>query len=506
MNTPSPYLPIPPSPYSCLRIHMFSDLPIYRQPSFGMNGDMNTTPSPTQIVFGDALAGIGNDIHSLISELYPICRSITGDGLRQTLYTIQKMIPMVIREVATGVQVFDWTVPREWNVSDAWVKNERGKKVIDFQRSNLHLLNYSTPIHRTMPLSELRAHLYTLPNQPELVPYRTSYYKDNWGFCLSQRQLDALPDGNYEVFIDTSLSIGSLSYGETYLPGEIEDEILISCHCCHPSLCNDNLSGVALAATLARFLHNQPRRYSYRFLFIPGTIGSITWLAHNEEFVGRIKHGLVAACVGDAGYMHYKKSRRGNAEIDQVVQQVLAQSGDQYEIHDFSPYGYDERQYCSPGFNLPVGSLTRTPHGYFPEYHTSADNLSFVKAEALQNSFETYLAVCQRLDERSRLASQLGQRTNDQKKSTFDELDMRHLRYVNTQPKCEPQLGRRGLFDAFGGYKDQKRSEMAMLWMLNYSDGEHTLGEIAALSGFDIGLLHAIALTLLEHDLLTERI
>ncbi|MFN8445479.1 MAG: DUF4910 domain-containing protein [Caldilineaceae bacterium] len=446
----------------------------------------------------------GREMYSLMAELYPICRSITGDGVRQTLHRIQKLIPMVIREVPSGTQVFDWTVPNEWNVTDAWVKNGAGEKVIDFQRSNLHLLNYSTAIHRTLSLSELRPHLHTLSSQPNVIPYRTSYYQENWGFCLSQQQFDALPDGHYEVCIDTTLQPGSLSYGESYLQGEIEDEILISCHVCHPSLCNDNLSGVVLATFLARHMMKQTRRYSYRFLFIPGTIGSITWLAQNEKFVNRIKHGLVVACVGDGGHMHYKKSRRGDAEIDQVVQQVLAQSGERFEVHDFSPYGYDERQYCSPGFNMPVGSLTRTPHGRFAQYHTSADNLDFVKPQFLAHSYETYLAVFQSLEERSRLSSQLSRRGFDTTNRSESELDLSEFCYLNIHPKCEPQLGRRGLFRAFGGHKDQKRSELAMLWLLNYSDGEHTLGEIAQLSSFDLTLLHSIAQTLVEHQLLKQ--
>ncbi len=320
------------------------------------------------------LQPVASEMYRLIANLYPICRSITGDGVRKTLQILQQLIPLEIHEVPSGTPVFDWTVPKEWNVRDAYVKNARGEKVIDFHASNLHLLNYSTPLHQTMPLPQLKEHLFTLPEHPDWIPYRTSYYTENWGFCLSDTVLQTLEDGEYEVYIDTSLEDGHLTYGEYYLPGETDDEVLFSCHICHPSLCNDNLSGVALATFLAHHLKSLPRRYSYRFVFIPGTIGSITWLSLNRCRIPHIKHGLVVSGVGDAGAMTYKKSRQGNAEIDQIVTHVLQHSGQPYSIEEFSPYGYDERQYCSPGFNLPVGRLTRTPFGKYPEYHTSADN------------------------------------------------------------------------------------------------------------------------------------
>jgi aminopeptidase-like protein len=327
-----------------------------------------------------------------------------------------------------------------------------------------------------MSLAELKPHLFSLPEQPALIPYRTSYYHENWGFCLSHHALQALAEGEYEVCIDATLEAGSLTYGEYYLPGAGGDEILISCHVCHPSLCNDNLSGIALATFLARHLQEQPRRHAFRFLFIPGTIGSITWLARQQEQAQRIKHGLVVACVGDAGKLHYKRSRRGDAEIDQAVEHVLKHAGAPYEILDFSPYGYDERQYCSPGFNLPVGSLTRTPHGRFAEYHTSADNLEFVQPAYLADSLLTYLTVVDVLE--------------------------KNRKYLNTNPFCEPQLGKRGLYSTLGGKKDTKQRELAMLWVLNLSDGQHTLLEIANRAGLDFALVCDVAHTLQAHDLL----
>jgi len=420
----------------------------------------------------------GEAMHRFIAEMYPICRSITGDGFRQTLRMVAEHIPLEVREVPSGTKVFDWTVPKEWNIRDAWVKDEKGRRVIDFQESNLHVVNYSIPVHRRMALQELRARLHTVPDQPDWIPYRTSYYQEDWGFCAAHNQLLNLEEGQYEVSIESRLEEGSLAYGECFLPGRRSDEVLLSCHACHPSLCNDNLSGVALVTTLAKLLSETTREYSYRFLVIPGTIGSITWLARNEEKLPRIRHGLVVACVGDRGKFHYKRSRRGDAEIDRAAIHALRYCGEEYEVLDFSPYGYDERQYCSPGINLPVGSLTRTPHGRYPQYHTSADDLGFVCPEALAGSLELYLAVVQILENNGR--------------------------YVNLNPKCEPQLGKRGLYRAVGGYADTGRLELAMFWVLNLSDGEYELLDIAERAGLPFALILQAARMLVEHGLLSQ--
>ena len=421
---------------------------------------------------------IGQECHSFIAELFPICRSITGNGLRETLARIGKHIPLNIHEVPSGTQVFDWTVPREWNIRDAYVKNARGEKLIDFQKSNLHVVNYSVPVSARMPLSELKKHLFSSPEYPDRIPYRTSYYNETWGFCVSQRQMERLEDGEYEVRIDSTLENGSLTYGEFLLTGASEDEILISCHACHPSLCNDNLSGVALATFLAKNLMGCQPRYSYRFLFIPGTIGSITWLARNERNVHRIKHGLVLSCVGDRGKLSYKNSRQGNAEIDRAALHVLKHSGQDFNVADFSPYGNDERQYCSPGFDLPVGRLSRTPDGQFPEYHTSADDLSFVDASSLGDSFSKCVAM-------------------------FEVLEENRV-YVNQNPKCEPQLGKRGLYRTFGGYGDSQTRELAMLWVLNQSDGKNSLLDIAERSGLSFAAVSQAAEALQGSGLLRE--
>jgi aminopeptidase-like protein len=423
-------------------------------------------------------AELGQSMYQLISELFPICRSITGDGVRKTLQVIQKHIPLEVHEVPSGTPVFDWTVPKEWNIKDAYIKNAKGEKIVDFQNNNLHVLNYSLPINKKISLEELKPHLYTLPDYPDWVPYRTSYYSEKWGFCLSHKQYLQLQDEEYEVVIDSSLEDGHLTYGEYYLPGETEDEILISCHVCHPSLANDNLSGIAMGVFLAKQLQQIQRRYSYRFLFIPGTIGSITWLHFNEAQAAKIKHGLVLTCVGDPGKITYKKSRQGEAEIDRVMAYVLKNSAREYEIVDFFPYGYDERQYCSPGFNLAVGSLMRSPHGTFVEYHTSADNLDFVKPEYVTDSFSKCWSAIEILEY--------------------------NKTYLNLKPKCEPRLGKRGLYKSVGGQHEGAFNEMAILWVLNLSDGSYSLLDIAERSGMAFTDIKNAALALAKTDLLQE--
>ena len=423
---------------------------------------------------------MGNRMSEMMRVLYPICRSITGNGVRQTLQTLQTEIPLILQEVASGTAVFDWTVPKEWNLNDAYVKTSSGEKIIDVKESNLHILNYSVPIKKKVSLAELKQHLFTLPEHPAWIPYRTSYYNENWGFCISHNQFEGLKEDTYEVVIDTTLEDGHLTYGEFFLQGASAEEVLVSTHICHPSLCNDNLSGVVLSTFLAKHLSQLPLNYSYRFLFIPGTIGSITWLFLNEQNVSRIKHGLVAACIGDSGKFSYKTSRQQNAEIDRIARYVLKSSGRDYDIINFFPYGYDERQYCSPGFDLPVGCLMRTPHGEFPEYHTSADNLSFVKPESLAASFEMVLNI-------------------------FSVLESNKT-YWNTNPKGEPQLGKRGLYKLIGGHDDSATFQLAMLWVLNLSDGKHALMDIAERSEIDFFVIRDAADALENSGLLQAKI
>ncbi|MER7800351.1 MULTISPECIES: DUF4910 domain-containing protein [Streptomyces] len=403
------------------------------------------------------MTGTGERMHALVERLYPLCRSITGDGVRDTLAIVDEYVPLRVHEVPTGTRVLDWTVPQEWNVRDAYIADADGRRVVDFAASSLHVLGYSVPVSATMTLAELRPHLHTLPDRPAWVPYRTSYYERAWGFCLAQDTLDAMPEGEYEVRIDSTLADGHLTYAEHVVPGQVTDEVIVSCHVCHPSLANDNLAGVAVAAFLARELAERTPYYTYRFIFAPGTIGAITWLARNAERVERVRHGLVLACAGDRGDLTYKRSRRGDADIDRVMRHVLSASQRPHRITEFTPYGYDERQYCSPGFDLGVGSLTRTPYAGYPEYHTSADNPDFVSPRAMEDT----LAVC---------------------REAFAVLD-RDRRYVNLSPYGEPQLGRRGLYDSLGGRSDAKQAQMAMLWVLSLADGEHGLLDVAERSG-----------------------
>ncbi|MGZ3459648.1 MAG: DUF4910 domain-containing protein, partial [Archangium sp.] len=398
-------------------------------------------------------AALGAELHARVRALYPLCRSITGEGVRTSLRILQEMVPLSLYEVPSGTAVLDWVVPREWNLRSARLVGPDGQVVADAARLNLHVLNYSMPFRGTLSLEELQPHLHSIPESPDRVPYRTSYYREDWGFCLAHSVRSALRPGQYRVEIDTSLSDGSLTYGEAVVPGALQQEVLVSTHVCHPSLANDNCAGMALCAALARMLGTLRPRLTYRFLFVPGTIGAITWLARNRERAPNVVAGLVAACVGDAGRLTYKRSRRATAEVDRAVVHVLKHAGVDHEVRDFSPYGYDERQYCSPGFDLPVGSLTRTPYGEYPEYHTSGDDPSLVRPEKMVDTLRRYLEV-------------------------FEVLEG-HGTWLNTEPFGEPQLGRRGLYGSVGGKSHARAEQMAMLWVLNLSDGRHSLLDVA---------------------------
>ena len=423
-------------------------------------------------------AGIGEAIFALAAEIYPICRSITGDGVRRTLTHLGRHIDLEVHEVPTGTQVFDWTIPPEWTIRDAYIKNAAGERVVDFRSCNLHVLNYSRPVRATLPLDELKKHVFTLPDQPDLIPYRTAYYAEAWGFCMAHNRLAALPDGLYEVVIDASLDAGSLTYGEYLHRGATDEEFLFSAHVCHPSLANDNCSGLALLTLLAERLAPLRTRYSYRFLFAPGTIGAITWLARNEHRVSRIKHGLVVSGVGDGGGPTYKKSRRGDALIDRAMAHVLRHAASSPRILDFFPYGYDERQFCSPGFDLGVGLFQRSQYATFTEYHTSADNLDFIRPEHLGSSYRMITAMVDIVE-------------ND-------------WRPRSTSPKGEPQLGRRGLYSALGGDKDGPAKSIAFLWILNLADGRHTLLDIAERAQLPFGVVAEAARLLRGSGLLLE--
>ena len=414
---------------------------------------------------------------NLMERLYPICRSITGKGLRDTLAAVAELIPLQLTEVPSGTPVFDWEVPREWNVREAWIKDPSGRTVVDLRNHTLHLMSYSTPVRASMSLADLRPHLYSLPEHPEWIPYRTSYYRDNWGFCLTHRQLEGLQEGQYEVCIDSTLADGSLTYGECVVPGESAEEFLIFTHVCHPSLCNDNLTGIALATTLAAELRKTRPRLTYRFVFAPGTIGSITWLARNEHKLANVRHGLVLCLLGDRGPLTYKQSRRADAEVDRIAGLELPALDAAARVIEFSPYGYDERQLCSPGFDLPVGRLTRTPNNEYPEYHSSADNFALLDRDAMSQSLAAAAGILRAADG--------------------------NARYVNLNPKCEPRLGKRGLFRNTGG-THPGQFEHALLWVLNQSDGTKSLLDIAQRSRLSFDLVAQAAEALRAVDLLHE--
>lgn len=398
--------------------------------------------------------GAGERMYDLATRLFPICRSITGDGVRETLGAIGEGIPLEVHEVPSGEQVLDWRVPDEWNIHDAYIATSAGERVVDFRESNLHVVGYSEPVRSEMTLEELRPHLHVHPEQRDWVPYRTSYYSRTWGFCLSQRRLDELADGTYEVVVDSTLAPGSLTYGECFVRGATEDEVLLSTHVCHPSLANDNVSGIVLLAELGAALAAIPRRLSYRLLFVPGTIGAISWLARNEGRIGRVCAGLVVACVGDRGVLTYKRSRRGDALVDRAGAHIVGRADGR--VLDFVPWGWDERQFNSPGFDLPVGCLTRSLEGEFPEYHSSADDLDLIRPEFLSESMDAALAIVDVLE---------NERT-----------------FRNLSPKGEPQLGRRGLYRSVGGPQPSV-DQLATLWVLNQSDGSRSLLDIAERSG-----------------------
>jgi aminopeptidase-like protein len=421
---------------------------------------------------------VGQQAYELMRQLFPLCRSLTGDGVRATFDILEQHIPLRRTEIPSGTAVFDWIVPDEWNVRDAYIADADGTRVVDFRRSTLHLVSYSEPVDATLSLEELRPRLHTLPDEPDVVPYRTSYYDRTWGFCLSHRQLLQLEPGTYRVVVDSTLAPGHLTYAELALEGSCADEVLISTYVCHPSLANDNLSGIAVATMLATVLRTRCLRHSYRFLFGPGTIGPLAWLDRNRSSLARIKHGLAIACVGDSGPITYKRSRRGDAEVDRAAAIALRDSGVPHRVLSFDPWGGDERQFCSPGFNLPVGVVSRTAHADYPGNHTSADGLERIEPGALATSLRACLAVVDILE------------TNQA--------------YINLTPYGEPQLGRHGLYRSAGGAVATPDDQRALLWVLNQSDGTATLLDIADRSGLSYPTIRHAAERLLQAGLLAD--
>jgi aminopeptidase-like protein len=430
----------------------------------------------------------GREAYDLARSLFPLPRSLTGDGVRETLRIVRQVVPLEVTEVPSGTPIFDWTVPREWNVADAWIADASGRRIVDFRENNLHLLGYSRPVRETMTGAELDEHLHSLPEHPDWIPYRTAYWADTWGFCLSERQrADIRPDERYEVVIDATLEDGHLTYAEAVLPGESDEEVLLSTYICHPSVANDNVSGIALLAVLGAWLgvlgllSERPLRRTHRFLFSPGTVGPLAWLSRNLERLERLElihAGAVVACVGDAGPIRYKRSRRGDAPIDRAAAHVLRHTRPDALVEDFVPWGGDERQFCSPGFDLPIGAFTRTPHGLYPEYHSSADDLDLIGPESLGDSLAALVEI-------------------------LDVLE-RDRTYRSRSPYGEPQLGRRGLYReiSVGVPREDEAFQRALMWVLSQADGTRSLLDTAERAELPFRLVADAADALLEAELL----
>jgi aminopeptidase-like protein len=421
---------------------------------------------------------IGSEMYSLMERLFPICRSITGDGVRETLNILKEYIPIDIKEVPSGTKAFDWQIPDEWNIKDAYVKDRDGNRVIDFKRSNLHVVNYSIPFEGELTLDELKKHLYTLPDQPDLIPYVTSYYEKIWGFCLSQNQYDALKDTIYEVKIDATLKPGSLTYADIVIPGESEKEILLSTYVCHPSMANNELSGPVVATFIAKQILSQKQKpfFTYRIIFIPETIGSITYLSlHLEHLKKNVVAGYVVTCVGGPDLFSYLQTQVENTLVDRVTLHVLAHTEDDYKVYNFLERGSDERQYNAPGIDLPVGSLIKTKYHDYPEYHTSGDNLDFVTDEALKQTLDKYICC-------------------------LDAIDNNHI--YKTTVLCEPHLSKYKLYETLGRKGDNTNT---LIWnLIAYCDGKNDLLDIANKIDCPIWELYPAVETIINQGLIVK--
>jgi aminopeptidase-like protein len=396
------------------------------------------------------------DLEKYFDKLWPICRSITGDGLRESLKILGEIIPLQLTEVPSGTVVFDWNVPLEWNIRNAWIITPEGKKIADFSTNNLHVVNYSAPVHKKISWTELANHLHTVPEMPDAVPYITSYYRETWGFCITHQEYNTLPrEGEYEVMIDSDLRQGSMTFAECVLPGQTDQEILFSTYLCHPSMANNELSGPLATAFLYQKIAALPeRKYTYRFLFAPETIGVIAFLAaRGQHLMKHLMAGYVLTCCGDRGDFTYKRSKHRNSVADRAAEHVLRFTDKKHRVIEFSVGGSDERQYCSPGFNMPVGSLMRTPYQQYREYHTSLDNKSFISFDALEETINTYYDIVRVIE--------------------LNE------KYRNVIAYCEPQLGKRGLYPSGINPLYDRQELHRRLHFLSFADGEKDLLEIA---------------------------
>ncbi|HCF03067.1 DUF4910 domain-containing protein [Flavobacterium sp.] len=420
------------------------------------------------------------EIEKYFDRLWPICRSLTGNGNRQSFKILKEIVDIKIKEIPSGTKCFDWTVPPEWNIRKAFIKDSKGNTIIDFENNNLHILGYSEPVSLKLDFDLLKEHIYTLPEQPDLIPYLTSYYQKRWGFCMSHNQFCTLDKNEiYTVLIDSELNDeGSMTIGEAFIKGKSEKEILFSTYICHPSLANNELSGPLVTAFIYKHLKQKKKlKYSYRFAFVPETIGSICLLSEKgDHFKENLQAGFVITCIGDKGDYTYKRSRIGNALPDRAAELILEQTENNFNLVEFFPSGSDERQYCSPGFNLPVGSLMKTMYGKYPEYHTSADDKDFISFEVMEASVYKYLDII--------------------------ELIEHNEKYINLLPNCEPQLGKRGLYPTLGSQKITDNFVDGMMWILNLADGEHDLIDISKRSQIKVQDLYPIIDKLLEKKIL----
>ena len=420
----------------------------------------------------------GKEMYDLAVRLFPICRSITGDGFRQSLGIIREQVPeMLVFEVPSGTEVFDWTVPKEWNIRGGWIRRKNGETVIDFSNSNLHVLGYSLPIHLLVNRDELLEHIYTQPEQPDWIPYVTSYYKERWGFCMTEHQKEQLTDEEYEVFIDSTLADGSLTYGELIVPGETDEEIFFSTYLCHPSMANNELSGPCLMTALIKYVQSlSKRRYTYRFIIVPETIGSITYLSRNlKSMQQHVKAGFVLSCVGDDRTYSMVSTKYEDTLADRVLRNVLHYHYPDYIRYSFMKRASDERQYGSAGVGLPVCAFCRSKYHEYPEYHTSADNLSVISPEGLQGSYDVMVKVINALE---------------------------YNRHYQMTCPCEPQLGKRGLYPTIS-QKGTYAAFRAMQHFTAYADGRNDLIAISEIIGTPVDQLIPIVGKLMEHHLVT---
>jgi len=425
------------------------------------------------------MSGIGHELHGWMKDLFPIPRSLTGPGVRETLAYLKRILPdLAVHSVSSGTEAFDWIVPDEWTLRAAYMENSEGERIVDVARHTLHVVGYSTPVDRIMTLAELQPHLHSLPEQPDAIPYVTSYYSPRWGFCLSDRQRQSLRDGTYRVVIDSTLAPGIMNYGEVLIPGESPQEVLLSTYICHPSMANNELSGPVVTAALGRWLKQLPnRRLSYRLLFLPETLGAIVYLSRHLEALRRdVVAGFIMTCIGDERAWSFLPSRRGDTLADRVALHVLNRRVGGFNRYSFLDRGSDERQYCSPGVDLPVVSIMRSKYGTYPEYHTSLDDLSLVTPTGLQQSFELFQSCLATLEANRR---------------------------YRARQSCEPQLGRRGLYPTLS-QRGSAGSVRTMMNLLAYADGAQDLIAIADQIGADALDCAEIARRLVAASVLDE--